>query len=131
MEGCIEIIYTLIACKNQFIYSIPNKQSSLVCEILQYANEHLFSDLSLSVLSKQFGYSREVISRILHKHLLESWNTYINRLRVQRADTLLKEKQNSTVLYIAFSCGFNSPNTFYGAYMKEFGKAPRNKTVNI
>ena len=126
-EGCLQILYACIAANQPFVESHDDGQQSLVCEILKFANENLSSTLSLEVLSKRFGYARESLSRLLHKHLSESWNSYVNRLRVRLADSLLKE-ENRTVLDVAYACGFNSPNTFYRAYLKEFGTPPRLKS---
>lgn len=102
-----------------------DKQSAFVCEILKYAQSHVEEELSLSVLSDRFGYSREHLSRILHKYLTETWNAYVNGLRVQKAEALLKADEEKNVLKIAYECGFDSQNTFYRAYKKEFGHLPR------
>ena len=96
-----------------------------MCEILKYAQSHVEEELSLSVLSDRFGYSREHLSRILHKYLTETWNAYVNGLRVQKAEALLKADEEKNVLKIAYECGFDSQNTFYRAYKKEFGHLPR------
>ena len=101
-----------------------DRLSAFVCNVLRYAEANIGEDLSLSALSSRFGYSREHLSRILHKYLTESWSSYVNRLRVKRADALLKEKCGENVLKIAYECGFDSPNTFYRAYKKEFGFPP-------
>ena len=55
----------------------------------------------------------------------ENWKGYINRLRVRHAEQLLRKNKTETILQIAFTCGFDSIHTFYRAYKKEFGKAPR------
>lgn len=56
-----------------------DKRSILVCEILRYAQANARGDLSLAVLSRRFGYSREHLSRLLHTYLRENWNHYVNR----------------------------------------------------
>lgn len=73
----------------------------------------------------QFGYSREHLSRILGRYLPEGWKGYVNRLRAVRAEELLAKGEGENVLKIAYACGFDSPNAFYRAYRKEFGKNPR------
>lgn len=112
-----------------------DKRSTLVCEILRYAQANARGDLSLTVLSRRFGYSREHLSRLLHTYLRENWNHYVNRLRALQAERLLQENIDKNVLEIAYECGFESANTFYRAYKKEFGKSPRlssfKKQINI
>lgn len=102
--------------------------AELVCDVLRYAESHSAEDLSLAALSRRFGYSREHLSRILGRYLSEGWNGYVNRLRARRAEKMLSERTAENVLKIAYECGFESPNTFYRAYRKEFGKSPRRGT---
>lgn len=126
-EGTIDLVLGEIAKETPLQPKKTDKKNSLVCEILQYAEENPQADLSLLSVAKRFGYSHEYLSRILHKYLMEHWNSYVNRLRVRRADALLKTQTDRSVLDVAYECGFDSPNTFYRAYKKEFGKAPKRK----
>lgn len=125
IEGIVEILISAIAEKVGLVERIRNTQSQTVCEILKYASNNLEKPLTLDVLSKEFGYSREHISRLLNKYLPENWNTCINRLRVKKAYVLLKDNPDANVLDIALDCGFESANTFYRAYKKEFGVSPK------
>ena len=131
IEGLIQVLYFTISSEYAFVPRIMTSQTNLVCEILKYASENYESPLTLDVLSKKFCYSKDTLSRILNKHLLESWNTYINRLRVLQANRILLEYPEKTVLEVAHSCGFNSANTFYRTYLKEFGYPPRNQPINL
>ena len=124
-SGAVKIIASEIAENTELVARKIDKQTSLICKILSFANEYLKEDLSLLTLSQRFGYSHEYLSRFLHRYLSESWCAYINRLRVRKADELLKASPEVSVLEIAYACGFDSPNTFYRAYKKEFGVPPR------
>lgn len=123
--GAAEMLCGLLA---EHVPTEPKRANSLsvcVCEILRYAENNTGGDLSLAALSKRFGYTREHLSRILHRYLRENWNAYVNRLRVTKAESVLRENGSANVLQIACDCGFESLNTFYRAYKKEFGKSPR------
>ncbi|MBQ7368529.1 MAG: AraC family transcriptional regulator [Clostridia bacterium] len=124
-EGILQILLSKIAETNVFVMRQTNKQSSLVCEILHYAENHLDEELSLLQIAKRFGYSGEHLSRLLHKHLCENWKNYVSRLRIKRAVELLQSSPKTSVAEIAFSCGFESLNTFYRAYKRECGKSPK------
>ena len=126
-EGCVQILLGEIAKNTQFVSREKDKQDELLCNLLLYAEKHLQEDLSLSVLAKEFGYSREHLSRLLHKYLRENWNQYVNRLRVREADAILRQHPAENVLSVALFCGFDSANTFYRAYKKEFGYPPKNR----
>lgn len=124
LEGAVNLVLAELAESVPFIERSKNKQTSFVGQILEYAQENARGDLSLSALSKEFGYSQEHLSRLLHKYLAENWTTYVNRLRVRHAHARLL-KNDGTVSEIALDCGFESLNTFYRAYRKEYGKSPR------
>lgn len=124
-SGVVKILFSELAESVSFVPRKNDQKSALVCDILRYAEKHVQDDLSLSAIARIMGYSQEHLSRILHSFLMENWKTYVNRLRVRRAETLLKNDPTLSVLDVAFACGFESPNTFYRAYKREFGKKPR------
>lgn len=123
--GAVKILLGELAECVPFVSRKKDRQSALVCNVLQYAEDHFRENLSLSSVARVTGYSQEHLSRMLHGYLSENWTAYVNRLRVRRAETLLKNDPTLSVLDAAFSCGFDSPNTFYRAYKREFGKKPR------
>ena len=123
--GAMKILLSKIAETVPFEQAKTDKQEALACELLRYAEEHLTGDLSLRTIAKEFGYSHEHLSRVLHKYLPEQWNAYVNRLRARHAHVLMKKHPDRSVLDVLYSCGFDSPNTFYRAYKKEFGRKPR------
>ena len=124
-ESCIQILYNVIAENHPFVERKKDSHDYLVWEILNFADNNFNKNLTLDVLSTEFGYARETLSRILHKFLGESWNSYVNRLRVYRAQRMMHEDPTTSILEIAYECGFNSPNTFYRSYAREFGFSPR------
>ena len=124
-EGICKLLIAEIAKTVPFEKRKTNRQNDLVSSVLHYAAEHLSDDLSLTTLAKAFGYSHEHFSRILHRHLGENWNRYVNRLRVRMAHDALIKNPTTSVLEIAMRCGFESPNTFYRAYRQEYNSPPR------
>ena len=130
MVFCSALRILLSEISQKVPYSIveQGKDTRLVSKVLQYAEENITSDLSLQAIAKHFGYSHEHLSRILHMHLFENWKVYVNRLRARRVHMLLQRATNETsILQLAFDCGFGSSKTFYRAYKKEFGTAPGEK----
>lgn len=130
-EGIIGILVGEISKNVPFVHREQKRHETLICDILRYAEDNLCEDLSLHALSDKFGYTREHISRLLHKYLLENWTSYLNRLRVRVAHTKLQADTTASVLEIAFSCGFESANTFYRSYKKEFSHPPRSPKISI
>lgn len=124
-EGLVNILFAEIEKESPFVPRRLNKKNTLVCDLLQYAEENPQADLSLIAVADRFGYSHEYLSRVLHKYLMENWNAYVNRMRVRLVDAHLKNHPDQSVLDIAYLYGFESPNTFYRAYKKEFAKTPK------
>jgi YesN/AraC family two-component response regulator len=124
----VSVLLSIIAQNNGLIESKKDAGASLIINVLTYVQKNFADDLSVKTLADKFGYSREYFSRTLNKYVKEPWSDYVNRLRVTRADALIKEGGIS-VINAAFSCGFSSPNTFYRAYKKVFGKSPKEKQV--
>ena len=124
-EGALGVLLASISSETPFTARHREKSAELVCAVLEYAEENLAGDLSLRALAKRFGYSYEYLSRLLTKTLAENWNAYINRVRVRKAHERLQAQENASVLQIALECGFESSNTFYRAYKKEYGVSPR------
>lgn len=122
----LRILFAEISQNVSFSIVQPARDEILVGKVLKYAEENITKDLSLQTIAQQFGYSYEHLSRILHMHLFENWNTYVNRLRARRVHTLLQQRGTDgvSVLQIALDCGFGSSKTFYRAYKKEFGVSP-------
>ena len=123
--GLSSILVSEIAQKNAFVSNSKSRQEENLCKILEYIERNLKEEISLSTLSKKFGYSKEHLSRLLNKVLGVGFLEYINVLRVKQAKKLLDKKDGRTVIEIAYLCGFNSPNTFYRAYKKVYGISPK------
>ena len=110
-----------IVINNELIdRKIITLDTSLICKILRYVDEHYNEDLTIKKLSNEFGYSREYLSRLLHKYLNENWNDYINRKRIYIFKNIYKKNPNLNILDIAYECGFTSQSTFYRAIKKNF-----------
>ena len=124
-ESAIQMLYLSIANQCDFVEQRQDTHDALVSKVLNYATENYNKPLTLDVLSKEFGYARETLSRILNKFLGESWNSYVNRIRAYKAQNILYYNPNKSISEILYECGFNSPNTFYRAFIREFGIHPR------
>ncbi|MBQ2966890.1 MAG: helix-turn-helix transcriptional regulator [Clostridia bacterium] len=98
--------------------------ADLTSKILFYVNENFKSDLSLSCLASEFGYTASHISRHFKSVFHIGFTQYLNTIRLKNALLLLKTKKYS-VTYCAFESGFNSVRTFYRAFQKEFHCSPR------
>lgn len=105
--------------------SLSVNESSLRCldRAINYINENLKNELSLSEIAAKANMSRTYFSTLFKKlNGISPWE-YITIKRVEEAIELLKQN-NKTVLDIAIECGFNSTANFNRAFRKVTGKIP-------
>jgi len=108
--------------------TVPKIEASLdITKILEFLYDNYNKTITLDTLAKKFNFSKTSISRMLSKYLHTDLRLFINNLRAEQADILLKNQQydDKTVIQIAFDCGFDSAATFYRAYKRRFGTLPR------
>ncbi len=92
--------------------------------LLLYITEHISEPISLDILSKNLFINKYSISRIFSEQIGCSLHTYINALRVELAQNLLRDPNMNTSDLIA-RCGFESERTFYRTFREHCGMTPR------
>ena len=105
----------------------PTVQSSgpdTARNLLLYITEHIAEPISLDILSKKLFVNKYSISRIFSEQIGCSLHTYVNALRVELAQNLLRGAQINTSDLIA-RCGFESERTFYRTFREHCGMTPR------
>ncbi|WP_413715628.1 helix-turn-helix domain-containing protein [Serratia ureilytica] len=80
-------------------------------------------DLSISELSCISGYSIWHLQRTFRMNVGVSLGRYIRNRRLSHAATLIK-LSNNKLLDISISTGFNSPQAFCRAFLRQFGVTP-------
>ena len=98
--------------------------TELLSRLLLYINDNYGKNLSLSILSKVFGYHPGYISAYFKSHINIGISRYINVIRLKMAITLIEQKKYN-ITEIAMECGFASTRTFYRAFRNEFGCSPK------
>lgn len=90
-------------------------------------SRRLFADPNLraETLADAVGVSRPQLSELLSQHLGRNFSSYVNGMRVEAAKELLASGgPPSTILEVAFACGFSSKSTFNAAFRRETGETP-------
>ncbi len=91
--------------------------------LLLYLDAHYTEELSLESLSKEFGVSRFVLSRIFTEKFHTSFPDYVNSRRLDYARDLLLSTELS-VTQIALDAGFGSSRSFFRAFQDSFHTTP-------
>lgn len=97
--------------------------------VLVYINNHLGDKIDLAGLSEIAHFSPFHFHRIMRAYLKESIGTYIIRIRMESAATLLLYTKDD-VADIAIKVGYESPAAFSKAFQKRFGTSPSDYRQN-
>ena len=82
--------------------------------------------LSLQEVAQTLDVKPYVLSNTLKEILTTKFSDYVNALRVQEVQRLLKDPENEkyTLLALAYSAGFNSKSSFNRSVKKQLGVSP-------
>ena len=98
--------------------------SDALRKVIHYCAQNFDRELSLSVLAEELHMSKYYISHLFGSRIHMKFNDYINSLRVSAASRYLSGTDKS-ITEISELVGFGTPRTFNRAFLKQFGKSPR------
>ena len=93
-------------------------------KILNYIYENYTRELTMNVLSEEFGLSKQHIARLFRQHLHTTTIHFINDLKLSHAKELLCHSVMN-VSEIAFYLGFSSPHYFSRLFREKYGVQPK------
>ncbi len=96
--------------------------NELICNILNYLDENIYTDISIDLISSIFCYDKFYIMKRFKKELDISIFNYINAIKVY--NSLKYFKSDDSVLKIALESGFNSLEYFSEIFKKVIGVSP-------
>lgn len=123
----------------EYINRLGKERCERICQIVN--NEVIMREAYLNgsftgqLLCEQYGIDPRELSAVMNLRFGESFSSLLRRLRVNKACRLLEAAAQATspCEMIGFRCGFNSRQSFYGAFRKEKGVTPqeyRKKKLN-
>lgn len=97
------------------------RHTRVLADLLRYIGDHYAEEISLSSLSKQFGYAPSYLSRLFNEALNMNLREYLNRIRLSAVKRLREENPILPLSLAMFACGFGNENTYYRA-LRRYGK---------
>lgn len=93
---------------------------SRINRVIDYIEKNIDKDLSLEKLAEVAYFSRFHFHRIFRAMVGETLNQFIQRVRVEKAASLLISNPKKSITEIAFDCGFSGSATFARAFRETF-----------
>lgn len=100
-----------------------SSRDSVMDDILYYIDHNYYSNLKLEMIASLFGYNSSYLGKIFSKTVGESFNTYVDRVRVNHAIELLTEG-SLKVYEIAEKVGYKNVDYFHKKFKKYVGISP-------
>ena len=119
-----EIVFNIL---NQIADSInqqaDQKNSIMINQIKRYVDENYSSDISLTDISNALHINYHYVSSYFKTHTNENLSTYINKVRIEKAKSLLQDK-TIPISHISEMVGFSEHNYFSKVFKKYTNVTP-------
>jgi YesN/AraC family two-component response regulator len=123
-EELADAMYRITDDMAEQIHSLQGLQHvSVLKKAEDYILENLSRKISLKEISKTAGFSSPYFSTLFKEEMGENFSSYLNRLRVKKASTLLTDT-NLSLCRIAASCGFKDQSWFSKIFKHYTGMCP-------
>jgi two-component system response regulator YesN len=101
-----------------------NSRTSLINEIRSFIDQNIAGDVSLQTIAAHVFLHPVYVSKIYKLETGDNLSDYVNRVRMNKAEYLLKNSQEK-IYEIAAKLGYQRPHSFNHAFKKQFGMTPQ------
>lgn len=98
-------------------------RSSVLDDILYYIDHNYQSNIKLETIAPLFGYNSAYLGKIFHKTVGESFNSYVDHMRIEHSKVLLIQS-TAKVYEIAEKVGYRNVDYFHKKFRKYVGESP-------
>ncbi|WP_019909815.1 AraC family transcriptional regulator [Paenibacillus sp. HW567] len=105
------------------VTSIPNNLMHLA-NTISYIEDHYLESITLENIANHSNISVRYLNRIFQAYYRTTPMSYLIRLRLDRACTLLKQTR-LPITDISYQCGFNDSNYFTRQFSKVYKQSPK------
>ncbi len=121
---CCTFLLFFLLLKNPNLCA-PQDDRHYVEYALEYMQNNFTEDITLADISERYFVSPEHFSRVFKQKTGFNFSEYLNILRLQKAEQMLKQLNTASMTEIAAACGFNDSNYFSLKFKKNFGVSPK------
>lgn len=102
-----------------------NSNNSSIKRIVKYVDTNYYKDLKLETLAEIFNYNSAYLGKIFKNYTGVSFNTYLDKRRIDEGKKLLLEK-NLKVYEVCELIGYKNIDYFHSKFKKYVGVSPLN-----
>ncbi|SDO01010.1 AraC-type DNA-binding protein [Paenibacillus sp. yr247] len=96
----------------------------IVQQAIHYLSTQYAEPITIELMAESLGYNRAYLSRMFKRHTKVTPVTFLQKLRVDKARLLLRERLELTIEQIASSVGFYDPLYFSKQFRRWYGVSP-------
>ncbi len=100
-----------------------SSRESVIDDVIYYIDHNYSTNLKLEMIASLFGYNSSYLGKIFSKTVGENFNTYVDRIRIDHAKTMLTEG-GLKVYEIAEKVGYRNVDYFHKKFRKYTGESP-------
>lgn len=127
---CMQVLfYTLMRGVDR--YTVEQEGNPYIRHAVRYIQEHYDGTVRLSDVAREVAISAEHLSRLFKGETGFGFSEYLNVLRLQKAEEMLRESPHMRVSAVAFACGFNDSNYFCERFKQVYGCSPMQHRRNV
>ena len=97
--------------------------SPVLSEALDFIAKNYNTDFSMEELAERLSISSGYMRRLFRQELNTNISSYVNKLRIEKAEELLNTREYS-VSEVAYLSGYNSPQYFSKVFLNKTGMTP-------
>lgn len=119
-----EIVFFLTEQFELIISSTGNFSSTSIIDDVVYYIKHNYSrNITLENIAPLFGYNSSYLGKIFNKKMGESFNSYLEHIRIEHSKELLIQ-EDTKIYSIAEQVGYHNVDYFYMKFKKYVGQTP-------
>ena len=100
-----------------------SSRDSILDDVIYYIDHNYQNNIKLETIAPLFGYNSAYLGKIFNKAVNESFNSYVDHIRIEHSKELLK--QNKLKVYeISERIGYNNVDYFHKKFKKYVGLSP-------
>jgi two-component system, response regulator YesN len=108
---------------NKLIFRLSNGSNTTVMkQVLDFIHRHYSENLKLETLAELFKYNSGYLGKLFKQHIGESFNTYLDKVRIRHAIELLGE--GLKVHQVSDRVGYANVDYFHSKFKKYVGMSP-------